>query len=145
MAVLAVNEETFLYQFSRTCSSWFNIIVITIGSLVDLGLGEAQPLHFGAGWLPETTWRRNTIAFQNRKLYGITMPLTHVTPIKWAQNMRKVSYTDRSAAVFLFKRGTRRLRMRTSMSASMSRMQKAAIRPFFHTASLTEQKCVNGE
>lgn len=44
-------------------SIWISIIDFTIGGLFDLCLGEAQPLHFGAGWLPETRWTQNVISF----------------------------------------------------------------------------------
>lgn len=44
-------------------NSQISVMDGTIGGLVDLGLGEAQTLNFGACRLPETRWTQNTISF----------------------------------------------------------------------------------
>lgn len=48
----------------------------TIGVLVDLRLGEAHTLNFGAGRLPEERWTQNTISFLKQEAcVGVTRQL----------------------------------------------------------------------
>lgn len=116
-----------------------SIIDSTIGSLIDLCLGEAQPLHFGAGWLPVTRWTQNIISYLKQETMLAALKKTSYKTWTFGQNTRNASYTDSWPFVFLLKRRRCLLKMTTRISASMSRMQKAAIRPFFQPASVTAE------
>lgn len=67
--------------------------------------------------------------------------VTHINfkTLAYDKNMRNDAHTD-SSPVLLLNRRRRLVKARTMMNASMSRMQKTAIRPFFQPASITVEQ-----